>query len=199
MKQIIESITQEEWQQFQNVNNQGDRASCQDDYAQFHIMRSSQFSVWPDELLSSYYDDLVRARDEGQNLVFNKYAYMMEKTDPIGYEKLKHVLPVISEERRKYLEPTVQIHVKWAEEFAEKYPHYASKGRFIHGSDEVCGMTSIETYQRGELYSYGMNTQNLYCDFVLECEKNDVNLTYLVREQMAKMYDYKSVEEMERS
>ena len=82
MKQIIESITQEEWQQFQNVNNQGGRASCQDDYAQFHIMRSSQFSVWPDELLSSYYDDLVRARDEGQNLVFNKYAYMMERQTP---------------------------------------------------------------------------------------------------------------------
>ena len=60
-------------------------------------------------------------------------------------------------------------------------------------------MTSIETYQRGELYSYGMNTQNLYCDFVLECEKNDVNLTYLVREKMAKMYNYKSIEEMERS
>ena len=69
----------------------------------------------------------------------------------------------------------------------------------IRAADECCGMTSVETYQHGELYSYGEETQLLYCEFVFRCEQEGKNLTYLVREQMAKMYGYESVEDCERS
>ena len=31
MKEIIEEIVREEWRQFQLINSQGGRASCQDD------------------------------------------------------------------------------------------------------------------------------------------------------------------------
>ena len=199
MKEIIEEIVREEWRQFQLINSQGGRASCQDDWAQFYIMRSSQFLVWPEPLLSSYAQDLQSASLEGRNLIFNKYAYMMARTDPAGYEQVKHVLPEISQERRDYLEQAVQIHVRWAEDFARMFPKFAARGRVIHQEDERCGLTSIETYQRGELYSYGPRTQLLYCEFVFRCEKEGKNLTYLVRDQMAKMYHYESVEDMERS
>ena len=198
MKEIIEEIVREEWRQFQLINSQGGRASCQDDWAQFYIMRSSQFLVWPEPLLSSYAQDLQSASLEGRNLIFNKYAYMMARTDPAGYEQVKHVLPEISQERRDYLEQAVQIHVRWAEDFARMFPKFAARGRVIHQEDERCGLTSIETYQRGELYSYGPRTQLLYCEFVFRCEKEGKNLTYLVRDQMAKMYHYESVEDMER-
>lgn len=199
MKEIIEEIVREEWRQFQLINSQGGRASCQDDWAQFYIMRSSQFLVWPEPLLSSYAQDLQEASLAGRNLIFNKYAYMMARTDPAGYERVKHVLPELSQERRDYLEQAVQIHVRWAEDFARMFPEFAGKGRVIHQEDECCGLTSIETYQRGELYSYGPQTQLLYCEFVFRCEKEGKNLTYLVRDQMAKMYHYESVEDMERS
>lgn len=199
MKAIIEEIVREEWRQFQLINSQGGRASCQDDWAQFYIMRSSQFLVWPEPLLSSYAQDLQEASLAGRNLIFNKYAYMMARTDPAGYERVKHVLPELSQERKDYLEQAVQIHVRWAEDFARRFPKYAGKGRVIHQEDERCGLTSIETYQRGELYSYGPRTQLLYCEFVFRCEKEGKNLTYLVRDQMAKMYHYESVEDMERS
>ena len=198
MKEIIENIVREEWNQFQEINRQGRRASCQDDWQQFYIMRKSQFSVWPEELLQSYYQDLLQAGYEDRNLIFNKYAYMMEYTDPMGYERVKHILPEITPERKAYLERAVQIHVKWAEECAEQFPHYAQRGRLIHGKEEFAGLTSIETYQRGELYSYGPQTQLLYCEFVFRSEKEGKNLTYLVRDQMAKMYHYESVEDMER-
>lgn len=198
MKEIIEEIVREEWRQFQLINSQGGRASCQDDWAQFYIMRSSQFLVWPEPLLSSYAQDLQSASLEGRNLIFNKYAYMMARTDPAGYEQVKHVLPEISQERRDYLEQAVQIHVRWAEDFARMFPKFAARGRVIHQEDERCGLTSIETYQRGELYSYGPRTQLLYCEFVFRCEREGKNLTYLVRDQMAKMYHYESVEDMER-
>ena len=94
MNELIGKIVDEEWAQFQLVNNQGGRASCQDDWRQFDIMRRSQFSVWPETLLQSYYSDLLTAGIEGRNLIFSKYAYMMERTDPAGYERIKHVLPV---------------------------------------------------------------------------------------------------------
>ena len=199
MKEIIEEIVREEWRQFQLINSQGGRASCQDDWAQFYIMRSSQFLVWPEPLLASYAQDLQQASLAGRNLIFNKYAYMMARTDPAGYEQVKHVLPEISQERKDYLEQAVQIHVRWAEDFARMFPKFAARGRVIRQEDERCGLTSIETYQRGELYSYGPQTQLLYCEFVFRCEKEGKNLTYLVRDQMAKMYHYESVEDMERS
>lgn len=199
MNGLIERIIDEEWAQFQLVNNQGGRASCQDDRRQFNIMRGSQFLVWTEELLQSYYSDLLTANIEGRNLVFNKYAYMMERTDPAGYERIKHVLPAISPERRTFMEPAVQIQVQWAEEFAGKFPKFAGRGRIIRSKDECGGLTSVETYQRGELYSYGAETQLIYCEFVFRCEQAGRNLTYLVREQMAKTYGYKSVEECERS
>lgn len=198
MKAIIEEIVREEWRQFQLINSQGGRASCQDDWAQFSIMRSSQFLTWPEPLLSSYARDLQEASLAGRNLIFNKYAYMMARTDPAGYERVKHVLPEISQERKDYLEQAVQIHVRWAEDFARMFPKFAARGRVIHQEDERCGLTSIETYQRGELYSYGPRTQLLYCEFVFRCEREGKNLTYLVRDQMAKMYHYESVEDMER-
>ena len=66
----IREIVEEEWRQFQKVNNQGGRASCQDDWKTFYIRRKSQFLVWPQEILDSYYDDLCKAREEGRNLLF---------------------------------------------------------------------------------------------------------------------------------
>ena len=84
MKAIIEEIVREEWRQFQLINNQGGRASCQDDWVQFSIMRSSQFLTWPEPLLSSYARDLQEARLAGRNVGLHKYAYMMARTRPRG-------------------------------------------------------------------------------------------------------------------
>ena len=43
---LIEKIIAEEWKQFDQVNNEGGRASCQDNWPTFHIMRKSQFDNW---------------------------------------------------------------------------------------------------------------------------------------------------------
>lgn len=198
MNEIQEEIIQIEWNQFQKVNNQGGRAGCQDDWQQFHIMRLSQFLAWPEELLESYLNDLEEADASDSNLIFNKYAYMMEVTDPEGYRKICHVLPEITPVQREQMEKTVQIQVKWAETFAKEYPNFAGNGRPIHQYEERFGWTSVETYQRGELYSYGTETQKLYCKFIETCEKEHRNLTYEVREHMAKMYGYASLEDAER-
>ena len=199
MKEIIEEIVKTEWNQFQKVQNQGGRAGCQDDWQQFYIMRCSQFLTWPEELLESYLGDLKEADASGRNLIFNKYAYMMEITDSKGYSEICHVLPQITLLQRNEMEKTVQIQVEWAEKFAEEYPDFAGKGRPIHQYEECAGWTSIETYQRGELYSYGPETRKLYCKFIELCEQENRNLTYEVRKNMARMYGYVSLEDAERS
>lgn len=194
----IREIVEEEWRQFQKVNNQGGRASCQDDWKTFYIMRKSQFLVWPQEILDSYYDDLCKAREEGRNLLFAKYAYMMESTAPEEFEKLKKVLPVISDGRKMRVDETVAAHVKWAEEFEQEHPEYARRGRPIRACQEAPGQTSIETYQRGELYSYGENTEKLYSQYVQECVAQNRNLASLIRENTTRMYGYESISDIEK-
>ena len=87
---IVEKIVELEWKQFDKVKNEGGRASCQDDYATFSIMRKSQYLTWPDELLESFYSDLLLAENKGWNLIMEKYARMMESTAPEKYEELKN-------------------------------------------------------------------------------------------------------------
>ena len=73
MKRIQEIVAME-WDMFQLVQNQGGRASCQDDWVTFEIMRSSQFRAWDDRTRESYWQDLHDARDTGRNLLMEKYA-----------------------------------------------------------------------------------------------------------------------------
>ena len=47
---LVESIIKLEWNQFQQTNNEGGRASCQGNWPMFHQMRASQFMTWPELL-----------------------------------------------------------------------------------------------------------------------------------------------------
>ena len=49
-------------------------------------MRYSQFSAFTAEMLTSYRKDLRLAGEEGRNLLMEKYAYMMEFTDPAYFD-----------------------------------------------------------------------------------------------------------------
>ena len=79
-EELVEQIILKEWKMFDAVNNVGGRASCQDDYRTFHIMRGSQFSAWNEKTLQSYHNDLEKAGEDGRNLVSEKYGFMMEYT-----------------------------------------------------------------------------------------------------------------------
>ena len=67
------------------VQNCGGRAHCQDDWETFRLMRTSQMRAWNQPMLDSYLDDLRSAQTEGRNLLCEKYAYMMERTNPAEY------------------------------------------------------------------------------------------------------------------
>ena len=194
---IVEKIVELEWKQFDKVKNEGGRASCQDDYQTFSIMRKSQYLTWPDELLDSFCNDLLSAENKGWNLIMEKYARMMKSTTPEKYEELKKDLPVLNEERIAIQEEIVKIQVGWMEEFAAKYPKMAGNARSIHTAEDTPFNTSYETYLRGELGTYSENTFILYGRFITGLLRENRNLAYETIENTAKLYGYESVEEAE--
>ena len=194
---MVDKIVELEWKQFDKVQNEGGRASCQNDLGTFDIMRKIQYLTWNAELLESYYNDLVQAEQSGWNMITEKYARMMKSTAPEKYAELAANLPVRSEERQQITEEIVKIQVAWMEEFAEKFPKMAQDARSIHTYEDNEFNTSYETYLRGELGTYGEETFVLYGRFIAGLLQEGRNLAYETMNNTAQMYGYKSVEDAE--
>lgn len=196
MKNLIENIIDLEWAEFQEVNNEGGRAYCQDDWHSFHIYRKSQFLAWTEEMLESYYSDLVAAKNDNRNLLTEKYARMMESTAPENYRLIKDALPVITEEKQKIIYDITQISLKWAHEFAEQYPNLSERGRSLQASEDSLHNTSVETYLKGELATYSENTLKLYYKHVKQLLAENKNLTKIIMENTVREHGYASLDQM---
>lgn len=197
MDGIIREIIETEWTQFDKVQNRGGRAACQDDWKTFAVMRSSQFQVWTQALLESYRKDLRSAQKEGRNLFWEKYARMMEGTAPSEYEALKDTLPVLSPEKLYLSDLICAAHVLWQEELAEQYPRLTGHGRPIRKENDGPGITSFETYLRGELLTYSVESLRLYAAFVDKSKKERVNLCEQVLRNTVQQYGFSTLEEAE--
>ena len=81
MQTMIETIIEIEWEMFQHTENMGGRASCQDDFETFYIMRGSQYANWTDEMRECWLSFLKQSQAEGRNLVAEKYGRMMQFTN----------------------------------------------------------------------------------------------------------------------
>lgn len=182
----VEDIVQAEWRQFQQVRNEGGRASCQDDWPEFQRQRSAQFRAWSGELRDSYYQDLLEAEACGRNLLTEKYARMMAETAPERYAEIAPLLPPLLPEQRQLAEEIVGLHLQWAEDFAADFPLYAAIGRPLRAAAAPAGVTAVETYLRGELLSYSLRTLRLYRDYAEQCRRQGVNLTRQVRDDTAR-------------
>ena len=138
----IEKLIQMEWEDFQKVNNEGGRASCQDDPETFFIMRRSHFAPWTEELIDCVQADMDRAHEQGRNLVMEKYAWMMASTAPEQFKKLHHFLidPTLAGEQ--WSDAIVKQQLAWMEEYQAKYPVLASTvlkiRRMIRPSRRTC-------------------------------------------------------------
>ena len=195
---MIDKIVELEWKQFDKVKNEGGRASCQNDFETFAIMRKSQYLTWNEELFNSYYADLLQAEQNGWNLIMEKYARMMQSTAPKQYAELALTLPVRSKEREQIMEEIIRIQVAWMEQFSEKFPKMAGNARSIHTYEDTAYNTSYETYLRGELGTYSEETFVLYGRFITGLLKEEKNLAYETMRNTAMLYGYQSVEEAER-
>ncbi len=198
LEQVAESIVQHEWNQFQLVNNEGGRAACQGNWPTFHQMRISQFLTWTQDMLNSYADDLDNADAAHRNLLTEKYARMMESTDPDYYHReLEAALPRLSAERVETQEAIIKQQVEWARDFMNSYPKLGAGMRVLTTQQDTRDVTSFETYLRGELSTYSDKTLALYNDFVQDLVKNGHNLTQKTLEFTIKLGGFANLDEAE--
>ncbi len=195
---LVDQIVQLEWAAFDKVQNQGERASCQDDWTTFSIMRQSQFLAWTEEMIQSYISDFQAANARGWNLVTEKYGRMMESTAPEEYEKIREYFPEITEAKSAIIEAIVKIQVSWVEEFARTFPKAGRTTRLIHTSEDTLYSTSYETYLRGELKTYGEGTLALYGRFIANISNEGGNLAQMIITNTAVLYGYDGLEDMEK-
>ena len=196
---LIEKIVEHEWEQFQHVENEGGRASCQDNKETFYIMRKSQFMAWDEPVLESYLSDLKEGEDIVWNLITEKYARMMESTDPVRYAELRKHMPVLNEQRKMLQEALVSIFVQWTKEVHEKYPGLAGNARSRQTFNDTKFNTSSETYIRGEISTYSDATLKLFTKMVQNALASGRNIVEDTLGNTVHMYGYKTMEEADLS
>ncbi len=196
----ISKIIEIEWNMFQNVNNIGGRASCQDDRETFVIMRRSQFENWPEELLSAYLDYIENAQRTERNLIAEKYGRMMRYTEPGYYEEnIRPYIPALPAHSEQMIEEIIEIIVPWEKDFAAKYPKLGKASRPVTAEGDASGFTSMETYARGELGTYSAELLSLYLAYMKKLKAEGKSISVMDREVMSRLYGYDSIEEAENS
>ena len=196
----IERIIDIEWQMFQKVENIGGRASCQDDFETFYIMRFSQYGSWTDEMVNFY---LVFAEDallKERNLVNEKYARMMEYTHPEYYKReIEPFLPPISADCLPLIDKITGAMVRWEIDFSRLYPKLSGAGRPITSDGDATGVTSMETYSRSELSTYPVELLRLYSNYVDQLLGEQKSLSLINQQIMVELYGYDTIKEAEDS
>ncbi len=186
--ELVNRITEKEWEMFQNVTNIGGRAACQDDFATFKIMRTSQAKSWAEAALESYLNDLEEAGKEGRNLLSEKYARMMKSTSPLEYAQIEHLLPPLDTAVLALIDKIVEVVLEWEDELSSKYPYVVRRGRPIHSSEDSFLMTSLETYLRAELATFSERTLELYYDHIVKQKGENINGSELVLQHQVQQY-----------
>lgn len=191
---LIAAIIEAEWQMFDKVQNEGGRAACQNDARTFAIMRYSQFAPLPQDVLESYRDDLEQAAQVGRNLLAEKYAYMMEYTDPATFDRtLRDHLPAVSAYKQELCARIANRLIRDEQQFAARYPALHAQGRPTEGAqaDDV----SVHVYALGELKTYSERTLERY-DAWLRAHPEE-NISVSVHRVMVQLYGYDSLEAAE--
>lgn len=197
-EQLIFDIATAEWDFFQLVENTGGRASCQDDPDTFFKMRMSQWMVYSDEVLKSYWADLEEAAKQGRNPVFEKYGYMMKTIFPDEYAQIKEQLPPVSEEKAGYVDELVKIHLEWDRQMMEQYPHIRKNGRVMTTrEDSIYDGASMESYLRSELMTYSCPTLELIRQETREALYRKENLLKRIIQNETAFYGYADLDEAE--
>ena len=179
MNNIIENIIELELEMFLAVPADG-TYSCQEDHEGFRLHRRAQFSIWSEDTLQSYLDDLYRAKIKAINLMTIKYA------------RMDNLLP--AENRNPQIDEIVTIQSRWQTEMVRKYPYLMAGARHLSETDGSSYHTSFETYLRGELETYSDETLALLHRDVIKYAEAGINGSEKIYAYLVKQLGYDSIE-----
>lgn len=191
---LITRIVDLEWQLFQRVQGIDGPASCQQDRKTFEVMRTGQAISWSIPALESYLEDLESAQTNGRNLLVEKYARMMAFTAPQAYAEFDDRLPRLTPEVEAMIDEVTETVLAWEELLQEAYPHILKRGRPLHNSADGPGVTSFETYLRGELATYSQRTLKHYLAHIRQQNAAGINGAGITLSYMVSQYGYASLE-----
>lgn len=198
-EELVSQIAKMEFKAFDKVKNEGGRASCQNDWPTFAVMRKSQYLTWDRDMLLQYAYDFERELSLGHNLITEKYGRMMESTAPEKYRELEQHFPKLSPEKKQIIEKVVEIQMKMMEEFAKVHPKVAGNARILHTYEDSIVDTSYETYLRGEISTYSDKMLQLYARFVIRWAQSGESIPRQTIENTARLYGYPDLESFEAS
>lgn len=176
--ELINAIVAKELDFFINTRSIDGPTHCQSQHNSFIFSRTAYWNVYPKEILESYNEDLDEAIKNKLNLVAFKYGYMMKTTAPEEYRNIEPMLPTITLEKSKIVEVIISISIYWENEVRMNNPELVNKNRPLYSKEDTLEKVSIETYFRGELYTYSQKTLMLILDFYRKSLKNNDNLVH---------------------
>lgn len=179
---IIEQILEIELAMFLGVPT-AHRYSCQEDPESFRIHRKAQFAAWSAPTLESYLMDLLRAGEEKRNLVAVKYARM---DDLLPRENFSPLIGTI-----------VELALEGQKRFVADYPCLMRGGRPLGTEEDSPGLTSFETYLRGELETYSDKTLELLYGDMLELRNSGSSLSEATYRNLARQWGFESLDMLE--
>ncbi len=197
-QELIRDIIAREWEMFHSVNGD-DRTDCQDDYESFVAMRTAQYTFWDDPTLESYHGDVTRAAEAGRNLAREKYIRMMRHADPEGYAHFASELPEVEAEAEALVGEIWEHMLAQTECFRERYPGLGVMGRPLLSEADDAVVTSVQTYETGELMTYSRETLRRYLDHLLALEGQGIDLVHQIQEQSILCLGYPSLDAAERA
>jgi hypothetical protein len=181
---LIDRILDREQEMFRTVRSRYP-APCQADPRGFRIHRSAQFSVWSEEALRSYLNDLEQAAKEDRNLMTLKYA------------RMENLIPELHRDPEvvEWIDRIVSVQLKWQKALSARYPGLLGRGRPLEG--DASGATSFSTYLRGELETYSRETLGHLFREVTGAEASGRNLTEGVYLTLVRGLGYGSIDDAE--
>lgn len=168
-EELINDIIDIEWFMLQNVNASNPN-SCQERPNAFRFMRWVSFSVFPENVLKSYLEDLEQAVREGRNLMIEKYARMENKINALKNNPLIYDI--------------IKIEKKWMDELKKKYPSLFNKET-----------NEFHKYFSCELETYSDRTIELFYNTVSQAENENRNLAEERYTNLFRKLGYLSIED----
>lgn len=196
-KETIDAMIHLEWQMFHSVNEGAELAWCQNEPETFDGMRRGQYESWDAATCESYLRDLQEAAEAGRNLAEEKYIYMMRSTAPAEFLLLMDRVPPIDCETETLAAEITRRLMEQTAALRKQFPLVSGTGRPLRATEDTPQVTSVETYQKSELYTYSLKTLRALRDHLAELEAQGISLARLLQENSLKTYGFTSLEQAE--